>query len=361
MSERRSIHQFLAGATTGDAISDHAFDIQRWLREWGWDSSIYAWHSDASVADRVLPLSAYRRSSDEQFAIYHHSTGSESAEFLLRHKLPLILIYHNITPPAFLRHVDAAWQHIADQGTRQLTALRPQTMLALGVSPLNQRELDTLGFTNTGVLPIALNEAAYDFPDDPATVQALAGRETLLFVGRFAPNKRQEDLVKLLAMVCRIRPNAYLALVGDPWTVGYDQRVRQLAASLGVADRILLPGKVSPAALTTYYRHAAVYVSMSEHEGFGKPFIESMYFGLPLLAFGAEGVAETVDDAGVLFERKEFGRIAAAIDLLIEDNAMRNRLQERQKQHVQQFLAPAVSQTLQHYLAELDNPRLDNP
>ncbi|MCO5193301.1 MAG: glycosyltransferase [Anaerolineae bacterium] len=355
MSERRVAHQFLEGATTGDAVSDHAFDIQRWLREWGYDSSIYAWHSDGDATDRVLPLSAYRRSGSEQFAIYHHSTGSESAEFLLRHQLPLVLIYHNMTPPAFLRHVDAVWQHAADKGMRQLLALRPQTMLALGVSLLNQRELAQLGFTNTDILPIALNEADYDFPDDLTTVEALAGQETLLFVGRFAPNKRQEDLVKLLALVCRIRPNAQLALVGDPWTVGYADRVRQMAATLGVADRILLPGKVSRTALTTYYRHAVLYVSMSEHEGFGKPFIESMYFGLPFLAFGAEGVVETVGDAGVLFVEKDFGRIAATVDLLIDNDAIRSRLQLQQKQRVQQFLAPTVATRLRNYLTTLEN------
>ncbi len=58
----------------------------------------------------------------------------------------------------------------------------------------------------------------------------------LLFIGRLAPNKRQEDLVKLLFFLRRIHPQARLTLVGDRWEMGYDRWVAQLAADLNVAE-----------------------------------------------------------------------------------------------------------------------------
>lgn len=343
MGETQTIHQFLAGATSGDAITDHALTIQNWLHEMGYRSRLYAWHVEPAMRDRVQPWTAYRRGADEHLAIYHHSIGSDSAEFLRRQRLNLILIYHNITPGSFMQHIDPAWAQALQRGRAQLDAIKPQIVQALGVSPLNARELQAMGFDQPGILPIAVDADAYDLPDDAETAQLFAQRQPLLlFVGRFAPNKKQEDLVKLLAYYSRIRPNAHLALIGDPWTVGYDRWVRDQAVMLGVAPRLIMPGKVSQQVLVTAYRHASLYVSMSEHEGFGKPLIESMLFGLPVLAYASSGVPDTVGHAGILFHDKALDRIAAAADVMIHDTTLRSRLSEAGRRRVRQFLAGNV-------------------
>jgi glycosyltransferase involved in cell wall biosynthesis len=355
MSERRILHQFLAGAVAGDAITDHAFTIQSWLRETGYASNIYAWHIDAKVRDQVEPLTSYRHHAAGQTAIYHHSTGSEAADFLQKHALKLILVYHNITPLHFVENIDPALRHALERGQSQLMALKPQIVLALGVSDLNARELQAMGFAHPGILPIALDEAAYDLPDEPETVAQLStSKPLLLFVGRFAPNKKQEDLIKLLAYFGRIRPNAHLALVGDPWSVGYDRWVRDMAIMLGVSHNLIMPGKVTQQQLVTYYRHADVYVSMSEHEGFGKPLIESMLLGLPVMAFASTGVADTVSNAGILFKAKDFGRIAAGINVLLQDTHLKQQLQTTGRNHAARFLASNVKATFQQLLAQVN-------
>ena len=52
--------------------------------------------------------------------------------------------------------------------------------------------------------------------------------------------------------------------------------------------------------LLACYRAAHVFVSMSEHEGFGVPLLEAMKFDVPVIAYDAAAVGETVDGAGVL-------------------------------------------------------------
>ncbi|HRO25575.1 MAG TPA: hypothetical protein PLR07_14905, partial [Promineifilum sp.] len=95
------LHQFTEGAYVGDAVSDQAFLIQRWLRELGFVSELYAERIQPELAGRVLPAGEYRPRSVETCLIHHHAVGSIIAGRLMKIGLPQILIYHNITPPEF--------------------------------------------------------------------------------------------------------------------------------------------------------------------------------------------------------------------------------------------------------------------
>jgi glycosyltransferase involved in cell wall biosynthesis len=337
------LHQFLTGATEGDAITDQARLIHRWLREMGFESDIYAWHLHPSMEADVRPMTAYRRARGEAWAIYHHSIGSDVPEFLARRELRLILIYHNVTPPEYFEGSDPLRVHLARQGIAQLAALRPQIGLALAVSTYNEDDLRRLGFEATAVVPICLRAERYDLPAEPGPTATIApDSPRLLFIGRFAPNKRQEDLVKLLYCFRRVRPQARLILVGDRWEVGYDRWVEQLAAELGLAGSVTLTGKVSQAAMVAHLRSADCYVSMSDHEGFGVPLIESMYLALPVVAYGAAAVPETMGGAGVVFYHKAYEHLAELLDILLADAAWRRRLVAGQQARARDFLEPRV-------------------
>lgn len=344
--------------TVGDAISDHVLTLRRWLREQGLRSEIYAEHIDPRLTQEVRPVSAYRPSAGETLVIYHHSIGSTIVEQLLGLPVKLLLIYHNITPPAFVAQIDPALARHLQRGLEQLALLRPHTLLGLGVSPFNESELRAAGFEHTGVLPITFDAQNYALANSPLTLDhspftIANSAPLLLFVGRIMPHKRQEDLIKLLYYYRRIEPNARVALVGSPWLRSYERWLQDLAQSLDLADQVIFAGHVSQAEMVNYFRQAHLYVSMSEHEGFGKPLIESMYCGLPILAYSSAGVPSTLGDAGVLFHRKDFPLLAELVDLLVKDQTLRQRLIARQRARVQAFLEPQVKQLWQNYLAAL--------
>ncbi|CUS04943.2 Group 1 glycosyl transferase (fragment) [Candidatus Promineifilum breve] len=334
----RVLHQFLTGATSGDAITDQALLMQRWLREAGFTSEIYAWHLHPSMEGAVRPLPTYHHTRGEAWAIYHHSIGSDVPDFLLRQAMRLILVYHNITPADYFTGSDPLRAHLARQGIEQLAVLRPITGLALAVSAYNEADLIAAGYEQTAVLPICLQAERYESAEPLPPVPG----PRLLFIGRLAPNKRQEDLVKLLACLRRIRPTAHLTLLGDRWEIGYDRWVEGLAAEMSVGDGLTLTGKVSQAAMVAHLRAADLFVSMSEHEGFGVPLIESMVLGLPVLAYGAAAVPETMGGAGLLFHDKDYEALAELIDLLLDDPALRQRIIAGQRARARAFLEPAV-------------------
>jgi len=351
---RGPLHQFLTGATAGDAITGQALLIRRWLREAGYESEIYAWHLHDSMATAARPMSAYRRTRGETRGIYHHSIGSDVPEFLAARALRLILIYHNVTPPEFFENSDPLRAYLARQGIDQLKTLQPLTELALADSHYNEQDLLRNGYTHTAVLPICLQAERYGaamngtLPERPTDAEP-----RLLFVGRLAPNKRQEDLVKLLFFLRRIHPQTRLTLVGDRWEMGYDRWVAQLAADLNVAEGLELAGKVSHEGLLAHYRAANLYVSMSEHEGFGVPLIESMLLGLPVVAYGSTAVPETMGGTGIVFHRKEFEPLAELVAMIHEDASLRRRVVERQRAHVEHFLEPQVRGQFLNYLEQI--------
>jgi glycosyltransferase involved in cell wall biosynthesis len=92
---------------------------------------------------------------------------------------------------------------------------------------------------------------------------------------------------------------------------------------------------------------------MSEHEGFGKPLIESMYFGLPVIAYGSTAVPDTLGDAGIVFYEKHYEALAELVNIVVTDDALRRRLIARQTKRVKTFLEPQVRRQWEGYLREL--------
>ena len=343
---RPTLHQFLVGAVPGDAIADQALLLRRWLREEGVRSEIYAERIDDDMASQVRSYLRYRPGRSGEVILLHHSIGSGLVDHLLSLDVRIVLVYHNITPAPFFLGVDSVLVQQVETGRSQLARLRAKTVLGLGVSRYDERALQEAEFTHTSVLPIALEEARYTLPPDADLLARY--RESgpnLLFVGRLVPNKRQEDLVKLLYAYRRIAPAARLFLVGPLWIPAYAEWLRELADDLGVGEAVVLTGHVSQQELVSYYRCADVFVSMSEHEGLGKPLIESMYFGVPVLAYGAAAVPETLGGAGVLFHRKDHEALAEVVDMLAHDSALRRRIIARQRERASAFLDSQVRRT----------------
>lgn len=352
----RVLHQFTEGAYIGDAVSDQAFAIRRWLRGLGFASEIYAERVQPELAGDVHPAEDYRPRPGEPCVIHHHAVGSLIAQRLEKIGVPQILIYHNITPPEFYEATDPALAEGLRRGRDQLRQMRPRTLLGLGDSAYNRQELVELGYDPTGVLPIFLDEARYQQPSNEALAsECRAVRPVILFVGRFAPNKRQEDLIKLLYYLRRVQPAARLVLVGNTDDREYVGWLNSLARDLGLDHTaIRVTGHVSHEDMLTYYRCADVYVSMSEHEGFGKPLIESMYCGLPVVAYASSAVPYTLGEAGILFHRKEYEGLAELVDMLVTDEPLRHRVVARQTERAREFVEPPVRRQFESYLRQLN-------
>jgi L-malate glycosyltransferase len=103
------------------------------------------------------------------------------------------------------------------------------------------------------------------------------------------------------------------------------------------ADRFFFTGPVPDADLAAFYRHADVYISLSEHEGFCVPLVESMAMDVPVLAYAAAAVPETLGGAGVAFAPKDLEQAAELLGGLIYDEPFRRGVIAGQRQRLAAF------------------------
>lgn len=347
----RAIHQMLPTLVPGDAIGNHARRLRDWLRGRGLRSEIVSVHCDPRLEGERVRFQPGVVRPDEGL-IYHHSIGSELTPDAVGHPGPKLLVHHNVTPPEFFAPYRPEFAPLLAQGREELGKLAPAFPHSVGDSRWNADELAAAGFRAPGVLPIAVDPEVWEEPADPAWMERLQdGAFNLLFVGRIAPNKRQEHAIGLLAHLLAFEPRARLVLAGpespdDP----YAGCLRGLAARLGVADRVWLTGELSPARLQACYRTAHLFVSCSEHEGFGVPLVEAMWFDVPVLAYRSTAVPETLGAAGLLFTEKRWPELAALAARLLRDEALRARVRAAQRRRREAFrfaaLAPAYEEML---------------
>ena len=238
------------------------------------------------------------------------------------------ICYHNITPPHYFAPFDPAIARLAWLGRQELATLVDRVDLAFGVSEYNREELDDLGFDETMVVPLLVDTAR--LTDAPPCPRAgpVARRRTGEHPLRGPAGPEQEDR----------RPHqagrALQALRGRVLSFHF-RRARRCRSAVrprdpgdGAGSSRCCPsgsgsrGRCRIIELAAYYRHAHLYVSLSEHEGFCAPLVEAMAMDVPILAYAAAAVPETLGGAGVLFDPKDLEVAAELAGQLIYDERL---------------------------------------
>jgi glycosyltransferase involved in cell wall biosynthesis len=324
----------------GDAVGHDALQMQRVLAADGHDVALFSshWARPTTLTRDVGEAADFLSGDDTAVLIYHHAVGWEAGVALVRAaKCRRVVRYHNVTPARFFAGLGGNAAVICARGREQLRELAAaRCELYLSASGYNQRELLELGAEADRcavVPPFHQVDRLLETAPDPAVLAALRdGRTNLLFVGRRAPNKGHRFLIDAFAAYAEhYNPRGRLLLVGreDPTLVGYSNRLREQAGRLGVADRVVFVNGVSESELRAYYEAAAALVVASEHEGFCVPVVEAMALGLPVVAYGAAAVPDTVGDAGLVWPEPDPYLLAASVARLAAQPAARAALADR--------------------------------
>jgi glycosyltransferase involved in cell wall biosynthesis len=367
-SSLRRIDQWVPALHKGDAIGDSARLMRDAFRAWGYEADVWAPDIDEDLAGDGRPYGEFAASGagPSDVVILHYALPSPMTEHLRGFPGRRVLLHHNITPPEFFASWDPEMVRICALGREQVASLRGDVDLALADSEFSRRELEEAGFARTGVLPIFMDFSRYREPPSPVLLRQLDDERTnVLFVGRVAPNKRQEDLVRLASFWKRfVSPAVRLVLVGRlprratghgrPLRAHYLDALQAFAYEEGLTpEEVLFTGHADHADLLACYTAADVFVSMSEHEGFGVPLVEAMLMKVPVLARRAGAVTGTLGEGGVTFEGRDLPQVAEMARLLAAAGELRSKVLAAQERRLAAFAPAAVEADLRRFIDSL--------
>jgi glycosyltransferase involved in cell wall biosynthesis len=167
-------------------------------------------------------------------------------------------------------------------------------------------------------------------PSDPTPAEAgvPADAPLAVAVGRLIAQKDHATLLRAFALVHAELPQARLAILGSG---PLEAETRALAAELGLADAVLLPGRTD---IRDWLVRADVFVHSSRWEGFGIVLLEAMLAGLAVVATRVSAVPEVVVDGetGLLVEAGDHAGLAAHLKALLTDRERATALGEAGRQ-----------------------------
>ncbi len=355
---KRAIHQFVAGYSNGDAISNEARAWRSVFRGWGHPSEVYC------ERKRILPElrketreihDAPASIAADDVVVLHLSIGSDVNRMFQRLPCRKAIVYHNITPPEFFRGFQEGIAHMLQRGREEMAMLAGAATVNLADSRFNADELLAAGYANPRVLPLLLDRSNWNGPVDRRIVRELDdGFVNMLFVGRCVPNKRIEDLVFTLHYCQRfVNKSTRLVHVGSAAGVERYQALLKTKARELRVEHLVMPGAVRSDELRAYYQAADVFVCLSEHEGFCIPLLEAMGHDVPVMAFDAGAVAETLDGSGVLFRQKDFALIAETVQRVARDQPLRASIIEGQRRRLAAYEKQDIPARMKEALAPL--------
>jgi glycosyltransferase involved in cell wall biosynthesis len=214
-------------------------------------------------------------------------------------------------------------------------------------------ELFGLSRDHIAVIPNGVSEEFFPCHDAEGFASlkrriGLTEDEFILFVGGADPRKNHRILLEAASLIPSQLSGRKLVLAGSP-THAFGSYERT-AASYGVADRVLCPGRLSQSDLQLLYSHTALFIFPSLYEGFGMPVLEAMACGAPVITSKTTALGEVAGDAAMLIDPQNAPQVAETIGLVLESESLRASLRAKGFARVKEYSwSRAALQTLDLY------------
>ena len=157
----------------------------------------------------------------------------------------------------------------------------------------------------------------------PTLRRRSTARVHLLAVARLLEREGLDDLIRALAMLDPERCDLEIAGAGPD-----ELSLRQLAAGLGISDRVFFSGTPERETLAKRYRESDIFVLPAREEAAGDVLVQALASGLPIVATNVGGIPEMVEhgENGLLVATRDPAALASAIRHLVDQPELRARM-----------------------------------
>jgi len=337
------IYQIVPSLSYGDAIGNEVIAIDKVIKECGYTTIVLSDYVDPRINIKAKIYNRNKFCSElfsEDIVIYHKAIGNHFSEEIKEYKCKKIMIYHNMTPKEFFVPYNKKTASALENGIRQLENLKEYVDYILADSEYNKLELEEIGFKcKIDVQPLIIDFEEYETKPNEDIIKRYSDEGTnIIFAGRIAPNKKQEDVIKAFYYYKNyVDKNAKLFLVGSyNGTEKYYAKLSGFVKQLKLND-VYFTGHIPFEDILAYYKIADIFLCMSEHEGFCVPLLESMYFGIPIVAFNCSAIPYTLGDSGVLLDSKNYVEYSEVIRRIMQDSNYKEDIIAKQRKNLQRF------------------------
>ena len=171
-------------------------------------------------------------------------------------------------------------------------------------------------------------DSIYRRIDDPDCLRRVRAKYDLptaflLYTGSLSPRKNLARLLQAFARIGNAAPHTLVLTGSTSWN---DRSVYEMMDWLRLRNRVRQVGYVEEHDMPVLYTLADAYVYPSLYEGFGLPVLEAMRCGCPVVASNASSVPEVAGDAAILVDPYDVDAMTAAIQTVLTDRQVRERL-----------------------------------
>jgi glycosyltransferase involved in cell wall biosynthesis len=345
------VTQVLCAAGPVDAVTNQALSWRARFSSWGWEGEDFTAKAPIDWRRHGLkPLRELER--PDGIVLLHYSGYARGLERLFEGSARTLLLSHNVTPEEWFWPYEPVEGVRCKLGREQLHELAVQVDRLAGVSDFNARELREASGRPADVIPVLFDASHLGAAADPGEPDRRSG-PTVLFVGRLAPHKRQDLVIRAFAEYRQSESTARLVLVGNPLSPAYGQQLAELARELA-GDSVSFESGLTPQQLGDRYRGADVFLCLSEHEGFCIPLLEAFHFRLPVVARDAAAVGEVVGDAGVLLGFDDgVATVAQLLRIMTSDAELRDELVSRGERRLRLYDQATTASAMRAVLEEM--------
>jgi len=332
----------------GDAISNHVFELDKILKK----AEKNSWICGVEIDERLLgkySITNFEELPDiepQDIIMYHLCQRHYINEKIDSLKCKKILIYHNITPGHYFRKYLPVFSKHLDESVVAIKAMSSSFDWCIADSEYNKQQLIEFGYDEEtiNVIPIPLDFSEFNQPPDEATINKYSdGYTNILFVGRIAPNKKFEDIIRIFAYYKNhLNNKSRLLFVGGSGSDKYYNKLKVYVGALGLSD-VEFTEKIPFNEILAYFRVADIFLCMSEHEGFCVPLVEAMLFDIPIIAYDCTAIPYTLGGSGVLVDDKDPVLVSKIIDIIIKDETVKHEIIKGQQERLEFFNSERVS------------------
>jgi glycosyltransferase involved in cell wall biosynthesis len=205
---------------------------------------------------------------------------------------------------------------------------------AIALTKDMKRAMQDIYARDIAIVPNGINMA--DLSDEPRRRNEEDHGKRVLYVGRLSPVKGVQYLIRAMKQVHDTIPDAKLIIIGH----GRERKMLEtLSKELGIQKHVQFSGEVPHEKVLSFMQQADVFVLPSLSEGFPMVIVEALACGLPVVASRVGGMPEIItnDTNGYLVEAKDAEALAEKILVLLQDEKLRKKISDNNKELVKKY------------------------